>query len=138
SPRLFTDLAEANDYEVVEMWGTGPQGDFNLLERITYAQGARDASLPGNLVKLWETTGIVNGLINVLLRKRQSQPFRLELDITTSAGGPEASIIEQYFAPQPGRNSKVTRDKLLRLFTAKQIAGEFLFRVKRKLGLAKK
>jgi len=138
SPRLFTDLAEANDYEVVEMWGTGPQGDFNLLERITYAQGARDASLPGNLVTLWEKTGIVNGLINVLLRKRQSQPFRLGLDITTSAGGPEASIIEQYYAPQPGRNSKVTRDKLLRLFTAKQIAAEFLFRVKRKLGLAKK
>ncbi|MGH8510089.1 MAG: methyltransferase domain-containing protein [Gammaproteobacteria bacterium] len=138
SPRLFVDLAEANDYEVVEMWSTGPQGDVKLLDQLAYAPGVRDATLPGNLVDLWEKTPVVNGLINVLLKKRRSCPFRLGLDITTSAGGPDEFIMDRYFAPQPGGDSKAKRTSLLRLFTAREIGKEFLYRVRRKLVLVKK
>lgn len=137
SPRLFMDLAEANDYEICELWCSGPLGTYNLYDRLTYVPNAKDRTLPQNAVESWEQTPIANGLINVLFRKRNSGPFRLGLDITTTAGGPDSSVMQTYFTPQVNADSNNRNISLLRLFTAKEIAAEFVYRVRRKLGLAK-
>jgi len=80
---------------------------------------------------------IANGLINVLFRKRSSRPFKLGLDITTSAGCPDESVIETYFVQQGTGDGTHQQKSLLRLFTAKEIAAEFAYRVYRKLRLTK-
>jgi hypothetical protein len=137
SPRTFVELAEANDYEVCDLWCSGPLGTYSLLDRLTYAPGARDQRLPQNMIDSWDKLTIVDGLVNVLLKKRSSGPFKLGLDITTSAGGPDESIMETYFAPSSSGDTKGRRSSMLRLFTAREIGEEFFYRIRRKLGLTK-
>jgi len=137
SPRVFTDLASANGYEIVEMWCSGPLGRYNLRDRFNYGPGVLDQSLPQNMVKSWEKIEMVDGLINVLLRKKISAPFQLGLDITTTAGGPDPQVMETYFTPSSTGDTPERRTSLLRLFTAKEIARELLYRIRRKAGLSR-
>lgn len=107
SPRVFADLAEANGYELCEMWCSGPQGDFRLFDRVKYHPAVRDRALPENAVERWEQALLVNGLVNVLLRKQANGPFRLGLDVTTSVGDLDAAVFDRYAAlPVDGRGPR--------------------------------
>lgn len=136
SPRLFIELAEMNAYEVCQFWCSGPLGSSKLFDVITYPM-VHDRSLPQNAVDVWEQTPINNGLINALLRKRVSSPFRLSLDISTSGSGVQDQIMQQYVPPQSADRSKGARSLLLRQYYGRELARELWYRVMRRLRLAK-
>lgn len=133
SPRVFMELAEANGYEVCELWCSGPLDKYRLLDRLGYSKSATDATLPENGVELWRNTEIADGLVNALLRKRTSAPFKLGLDITTSGAGPDEAVFARYFESQTEAGSGLSRTSLLRLFTAKELGRELAHRIRRRL-----
>ncbi len=144
SPRTFLDLAEANDYETVALWCTGPQGRFTLSERVTYHPAARDAGLPENNLAAWEATPLTDGLVNVLYRKRSDRPFALGLDMTTSVGGLGPAVLNNYLdasADSPRLRRPAFRDLVLSNFRGAELLAELVrrlkVRVKRRIGLGK-
>ena len=96
SPRMFLELAEANDYRVEAFWVTGPQGS-KILDAVAAApELVWDPLLPENDLGAWRRAPLPDGLINVLLRKTRDAEFRLPLDTTTTAGPVAAELAVAY------------------------------------------
>jgi hypothetical protein len=99
SPRVFLELAKANDYEVKAFWITGPQG-ASLIENEARAPDlVWDDTLPENAQRAWQQSPVPNGLINSLLQKKRSAEFKIALDTTTSNMVPDSLLAETYRAP---------------------------------------
>jgi len=86
TPLMFIEIAKANNYDICEIWFSGPQGASNVLDIVSSYPSSRDHLLPENFVEGWENTGITNGLINVLYKKNDKRPFCLPLETHTSGG----------------------------------------------------
>ena len=84
TPLFFEDLAKANDYEIAEMWAFGPQGD-QKLSAILDRPSMNNPQVPYNDIDGWNRATIPIGVIAVLFRKRSDAPFRVSLELKTSA-----------------------------------------------------
>ncbi|MDB5306304.1 MAG: hypothetical protein JWO38_506 [Gemmataceae bacterium] len=83
---MFQELAEANGYEVADLWFYGPQGEpGNVLETAARFPGVLDPRKLGNDVEGFRRAGVPQGLINVLFRKRHEGGFRVGLEVKTAA-----------------------------------------------------
>lgn len=82
----FKELAEANDYEIADLWFYGPSGHENVLETNAPAfPGIFDPTKPMNNVEGFKKSGVTSCLINVLYRKKHDAPFRVGLEVKTAA-----------------------------------------------------
>jgi hypothetical protein len=98
---LFRELAEANGYEVVDLWFYGPAGSSNVLASNAAAYpGVLDASKPQNDVEALRAERVPNALINVLFRKVHDAPFRVGPEVKTAAGRhrPDADYTSAFIA----------------------------------------
>src|SRR5260370_10864511 len=82
---LFRHLAEANGYDLVDLWFCGPQGTGNVLVNVDDLPGVADATKPQNNVQGCREAPVTNSLITVLLCKGVAAPVRIGLDVHTSA-----------------------------------------------------
>lgn len=94
SIKTFVDLAAANEYEVVSMWITGPQGSAQLDDPRHSMGASWGPGLPENNIESWRDAPAPNGLINVLLRKTADAGFRLPLDSSSSARAAEVTATQ--------------------------------------------
>lgn len=133
SPRLFVELAEANDYELCDLWCSGPQGRYRLLDRADYHPALTDPSRPENAVSVWRQTDLVDGLVNALFRKRTDAPFRLGLDATTSAGGLDSAVYEAYRPLGNAEGGTPRGGSALRGFGTRVLLAELLRRFRHRL-----
>jgi hypothetical protein len=114
SPRVFLELAQANNYEVSAFWITGPQGT-SLIENEARAPAlVWDDSLPENARLGWQQNPVPNALINALLLKKGREEFRLVLDTTTSNKAPEPALAGGYDTPRLHRSPAVMLRKARR------------------------
>jgi hypothetical protein len=88
---MFRELAEANGYEVADLWFYGPSGDGNVLVNADVYPGVLDPNKPQNNVDGFRNSPVPNSLINVLFRKVKDGPFRVGLEVKTAAGPLDAS-----------------------------------------------
>ncbi|MFA5026824.1 MAG: hypothetical protein WC713_03045, partial [Candidatus Methylomirabilota bacterium] len=100
NPLLFLDLAEANCYELLDLWFTGPQGYVKLPETVGWAKQDRGRARPDSDEAAWRRADIPNAVINVLLRKTAAGPFRLKAETSTSSTPLDESLAGRY-AAQP-------------------------------------
>ncbi len=140
SPRTFVELAEANGYALLDLWFTGPQGAAKLFDVVSYRPDISSPARQDSRAEDWGNAPIPNAVVNVLLRKERSGPFRLSVDATTSAGvvvdevskryGTSADVAEDV---SPGLKSpyEVQQD-LMNQFPARALARELWKRIKRK------
>lgn len=83
--QFFEDLAKANGYVFKDAWYCGPQGTANVLQHAAAHPGVGDPSKLFNYVHLFETMPVPNSVINVLFQKVHDAPFRVGLELSTSA-----------------------------------------------------
>lgn len=95
TPMFFRALAEANGYELAEMWFMGPLGEGQPVVNSDAHPGIVDADKPFNDVGAHRVTTIPDNVINVLFRKPEcarngASPrpaeFRVALELSTSSG----------------------------------------------------
>lgn len=121
-PLFFRQLAEANDYEIVEIWHTlagesDPRAEFDDV---------RPAAEPGrtNGDRAFPRQGkLPSYLINAVLRKRADAPFRVSLELATahasaaaqegSAPG-DAATVASPASPAPPDEARVIREAIAR------------------------
>jgi hypothetical protein len=82
---MFQDLAQANGYDIVDLWFYGPCGTGNLLVNGETHPGVIDPTKPMNNVEGFRDAPVPNSLINVLFRKTKAGEFRVGLEVTTAA-----------------------------------------------------
>lgn len=145
SPRTFVELAEANGYELLDLWFTGPQGYANLFNAVSYRPDINSAERKDSIAIEWANAKIPNAVINVLLKKIRGGPFRLSVDSSTSAGSVVDSIAKSYSAQdsahatdtdsvkQQLKSIHESRQATLEEFTAKTLARELRRRISKKL-----
>jgi len=83
---MFQELAQANGYDIVDLWFYGPCGTGNVLVNADAHPGVADASKPQNNVEAFRQAPVPNALINVLFRKARAGDFRVSLEVKTAAG----------------------------------------------------
>ncbi len=83
---MFQELAQANGYEIVDLWFYGPCGAGNVLVNAESHPGVADGRKPQNNVEAFRQAPVPNALINVLFRKKQAGEFRVGLEVKTAAG----------------------------------------------------
>jgi len=121
--KFFLELASANDYKIIDLWITGPQGNDSIgkhffstfnKERIT-----RDCDEDA-----WKKNEIPNGVINVLLKKINNNDFRIGLEIGTSHNSVDSKIASKYKYTAPveqkqTKTGKFTISGLIKIFRKK-------------------
>ena len=95
SPRTFLELAQANDYEVMECWVCGPAGS-DYLPKVVDGVSWDEKRLPAIYKSHWDAMPVPNGLINIMLKKITNGPFRISLDTSTSIAQATKSIVQNY------------------------------------------
>ncbi len=83
---MFKELAEANGYEIVDLWLNGPNHMENVLDNARLFPGVTDYRLPGNDVEGFRNLPLPASNVNVLFRKGEERPFRVGLEVKTAAG----------------------------------------------------
>jgi len=83
--QFFEDLAKANGYVFKDAWYCGPQGAGNVLQHAPTHPGVADPNKPYNNVEGFREQPIPNSVINVLFQKVSDAPFRVGLELSTSA-----------------------------------------------------
>jgi hypothetical protein len=83
---MFQELAQANGYDIVDLWFYGPTGAGNVLANADAHPGVADPSKPQNNVEAFRQAPVPNALINVLFRKARAGEFRVGLEVKTAAG----------------------------------------------------
>ena len=100
SPRTFSEVAQANRYEIAGFWITGPQGSDIFGDQAPGVWDRSgmiwDRSLPENNHEAWKAAPVPNGVVNVLLRKTKNDRFRLALDTTTTAADTDTNLASGY------------------------------------------
>ena len=83
---MFKELGEANEYELLDLWFYGPNGDGNVLVNSTDYPGVLDDRKLRNNLEGFRKARVPNSLINVLFRKTSDREFRVGLEVKTAAG----------------------------------------------------
>jgi hypothetical protein len=83
---MFQELAQANGYELVDLWFYGPSSGGNVLVNAATYPGVKDGTKLQNNVAAFEKSDVPNALINVLYRKVHDTPFKVGLEVKTAAG----------------------------------------------------
>jgi len=93
-PRFYRDLAEANGYEILDIWysqsGQGPSVDTELPVRPATDPLGGNHSAPDVTVPWYN--------LNVIMRKTTDSPFRLKLELATSHSAVDSTVDEQYLS----------------------------------------
>lgn len=84
---MFQHLGAANQYELLDLWFSGPQGTHSVLSNAAKHPGVRDRSKLYNDVDGFERLPVPNSVINVLFQKTCDKPFAVGLELQTSSGG---------------------------------------------------
>jgi hypothetical protein len=99
-PTFFDDLAQANDYEVVDRWYVAER----VMTVDTDTIDVRSAYSP-QVPRSQPTDGLLLNVqclnLNVVLRKRTGQPFRVKLELETSHAAPNSAIQSKYVPSMP-------------------------------------
>ncbi|HUR55564.1 MAG TPA: hypothetical protein VMZ71_15620 [Gemmataceae bacterium] len=97
-PRVFGDLAAANGYAIVELAYSDPQGYGVIEDGCFPPPNLADTSAFRESVKRLaaQTPTVPNGLLNALLRKDRSRPFRVALETRSSIDAPDSRIAGAY------------------------------------------
>ncbi|HEX4609501.1 MAG TPA: methyltransferase domain-containing protein [Urbifossiella sp.] len=100
---MFQELAEANGYEVADLWFYGPQGSPDtVLVNGGRFPGVLDPTKLRNDVGQFRGAGVPNSLINVLFRKRHEGVYRVGLEVKTAAGSLDGSGYTSRYIQKPG------------------------------------
>lgn len=101
-PRVFGDLAAANGYAIVDLSYSDPQGYGVIEDGCFPPPNLADPTAFRESVKRLaaQTPTVPNGLLNALLRKERSRPFRVALETVSNVGVPDSRIASAY-APRP-------------------------------------
>ncbi len=83
---MFKELAEANGYELEDLWFYGPNGTGNIVAENTMFPSVTDGTKLRNNVNAFRHAAVTNANINVLLRKVTDGEFRVGLEVKTAAG----------------------------------------------------
>ena len=84
---MFKELADANHYEIVDLWLNGPNESCDIIEsNRQYSASVADPSRLKNNVEGFRRAPVVNSNICVLMRKRTAAAFRVGLEVKTAAG----------------------------------------------------
>lgn len=103
---FFKELAEANDYEIADLWFYGPSGHENVLETNAPAfPNIYDPNKPMNNVEGFRKSGVTSCLINVLYRKKKDAPFRVGLEVKTAAS---SLLKSSYDSPYIARGERTS------------------------------
>ena len=91
-PRFYRDLAEANGYEILDIWysqsGEGLSLDTDLPARPAIDPLGEDQRAPEMIVPWYN--------LNVVMRKTTDRPFQLKLELATSHSAVDGGVDEQY------------------------------------------
>ncbi|MEM1446019.1 MAG: hypothetical protein AAGF84_08195 [Planctomycetota bacterium] len=139
-PLLFRDLAEANGYDVVALWLTGPQGDptrpvltqFEDEDPTQLAPRARADCDP----EAWADLKQRDGVLNVWQRKTRDATFARPLEVRTATQHTFAAPTDaERDDPHEAASVPIylTADRDLTRVPLRRLAGELAVRVGRKL-----
>ena len=105
TPRLFCDLASYNNYEIVDMWFSGPSAHENLLGAVEAyrhihpaLQSTLDRMKADESGQAIERILVPDMAINVLFRRNSSARFLGTLEMSTSVGHIAPATIDAYSA----------------------------------------
>ena len=83
---MFKELAEANQYEVVHLWFSGPFGTCDIVEdNATMSKDVADSTKLYNNIAGHKQYPVPNSLICVLLRKTTDVEFAVGVEVKTAA-----------------------------------------------------
>jgi hypothetical protein len=87
NPRLFWELAQANDYKVHRLIYNGPGGSESVVQHLVEAyQGRIEVERAAEMPALWAGHAVPTSSLSVLLEKTVDRPFRASLEISTTVG----------------------------------------------------
>lgn len=100
---MFKELAQANGYELEDLWFYGPNGDTTVLEgNVGYPNIADGTKLRNDIAAL-RYAKVTNTNINVLMRKVTDAEFRVGLEVKTACGDLDAN--RTYTSPYIARSN---------------------------------
>ncbi len=113
---MFEELAQANGYEILDLWFYGSMSPETVLVNAAKFPGVMDASKLHNNVEGLQNSPVASANINVLLRKVHDARFRVGLEVKTAAGGLDrnASYTSEYIATTKEDQFAKTKDQLVR------------------------
>lgn len=142
---FFTDLANANGYEIVERW-------YTLAGQATLSgEDVRDPEqpeVPHSAMCSPELLTVPSFNLNVILRKKLSRPFAVGLELATShsavsadiaslyAGGSRTFSADASFVPVQGGTQAVTNARPVGAIPGRELLAELGRRVARRLGMS--
>jgi hypothetical protein len=129
---MFQELAQANGYEIVDLWFDGPQGESNVLVNAETFPGVVDASKPQNNVEGFRQKPVPNAVIIVLLRKVQASEFRVGLEVRTAADILKENVFDSTYIHAKQRQKPVP--PLLKPDESRPVVGRLLHWVGDKFG----
>lgn len=94
NPKFFEMLGHSNDYDIIYLGYHNPQGMASLSDLIHYNEQDQES------LEKWHKLQSPNGVINVLYRKKHDNPFKIDLDISTTAETVDETITQHYANPQ--------------------------------------
>ena len=97
--QFFEDLAKANGYRLKDVWYCGPQGTANVLQHGDAHPGVRDPGKLYNNVEGFQAHPVPNSVINVLFQKVTDAPFRVGLELSTSATSQVGTFSSKFIHP---------------------------------------
>ncbi|BDA83951.1 hypothetical protein Sa4125_14930 [Aureimonas sp. SA4125] len=102
-PQFFRDLAEANGYEILDIWHNNSGYDV-LSEEVDF----RDPYRPGVPASGAEThpLTVVNYNLNVVMRKTADKTFRCGLELATSHAAVDPAVAGRYAQAGVGREGR--------------------------------
>ena len=93
-PQFFRDLAEANEYQIVDMWYSQSSGG-PIFDATVPFRPAADALAPNTSANS-ETNSTSYYNLNVILKKMVDRPFRLKLELATSHSAVDTAKDQHY------------------------------------------
>jgi len=94
TPLFFHDLAEANDYVIVDLFFT-VAGETHL-DKMGIDFRNDDGMIPCQATPSPDRSVFSNFNVHAVLRKTRSAPFRLRLEVATAHAGVDGEILERY------------------------------------------
>jgi hypothetical protein len=95
NPLFYQDLVEANSYGLVEIWYSAAQGfpvRDNEIPLISYNDFLQEGKKP----ELCKSETMPSYNLNVVMQKKNLNPFRLPLEVRTSGADVNAAIASKY------------------------------------------
>jgi hypothetical protein len=90
NPRIFFDLAQANEYSILSYNISGPGAVESVYSKVVVPYNEHGVEDLAALKERWEGSKIPNGGIQILLKKTGDRPFRVPFETTTTVGGAAA------------------------------------------------